>query len=128
MTETELHLVETQVKYGFGNKRGYKAPANSNSETEPDSGAEDLTAIVKLIMPASDSAMEPDSGAQDLVPKPDFNPSSSKDQTGPQKTAVCGLFAVYRPVSVCIGFNRFMTASKRAQERQIPLGIGTFIK
>ncbi|EDR00189.1 uncharacterized protein LACBIDRAFT_314771 [Laccaria bicolor S238N-H82] len=37
-------------------------------------------------------------------------PQKSKDQTGPQKTMVCGLFAVYRPVSVCISFNRFMTS------------------
>ncbi|EDQ98740.1 uncharacterized protein LACBIDRAFT_296791 [Laccaria bicolor S238N-H82] len=36
-------------------------------------------------------------------------PQKSKDQTGPQKDRRPRFFAVYRPVSVCISFNRFMT-------------------
>ena len=36
-------------------------------------------------------------------------PQKSKDRTGPQKDRRPQFFAVFRPVSVFIGFNRFMT-------------------
>jgi hypothetical protein len=58
---------------------GAVAPADSNSETEPDSGAEDLTTIGKPTMPASDSATEPYCGTKELVniiKKPDLKLSS----------------------------------------------------
>lgn len=58
---------------------GAVAGADSNLETEPDSGAEDLPAIDKPTMPASDSATESDSGAEELVTtvkRPDLNSSS----------------------------------------------------
>lgn len=56
------------------------APIDSNSETEPDSAAEDLIPVAKPAAPASDSATESDSGAEDYVPivkkEPDVNQNS----------------------------------------------------
>ncbi|EDR00232.1 uncharacterized protein LACBIDRAFT_314574 [Laccaria bicolor S238N-H82] len=56
------------------------APIDSNSETEPDSAAEDLIPVAKPTLPASDSATETDSGAEDYVPivkkEPDVNQNS----------------------------------------------------